>query len=126
MNDQEDEDVTGTIERSGELLHLKWGHGDVVRESDAKALMRRAKALSAGRTLPLLVEMAGLAWIDQGAQKAFAGTWPVTRAAVVGSSPVDRTLAGFYAGRHNPVHPTRFFTSLAEAMAWLMEEPPQP
>ncbi|TQJ33626.1 DUF7793 family protein [Arthrobacter sp. SLBN-122] len=121
MKDQEDEDVTGTIELSGTVLHLKWEHGDVVTESDARALMRRAKILSAGRTLPLLVEMTGLAWIDQGAQKAFAGTWPLTRAALVGTSPVDQTLAHFYAGRHTPVHPTRFFTSLDEAMSWLME-----
>ncbi|MGN7200823.1 DUF7793 family protein [Arthrobacter sp. SAFR-044] len=115
-------DVTGTIELSGELLHLKWGHGDVVTERDARALMKRARVLSAGRTLPLLVEMTGLAWIDQGALKAFAGTWPLTRAAVVGTSPVDQTIADFYMGRHKPAHPTRFFISMDEAMAWLADD----
>lgn len=121
MKDQGNEAVTGTIELSGELLHLKWVPGDVVTERDAKALMKRAGLLSAGRTLPLLVEITGVAWIDQGALKAFAGTWPLTRAAVVGSSPVDQTLADFYTGRHKPVHPTRFFTSMDEALAWLEE-----
>lgn len=116
------DDVTGTIELSGKLLHLKWEHGDVVTERDAEAMMKRAKVLSAGRTLPLLVEMTGVAWIDQGALKAFAGTWPLTRAAVVGTSPVDQTIADFYTGRHKPVHPTRFFTSMDEALAWLEEE----
>ncbi|MDQ0663200.1 hypothetical protein QFZ35_001698 [Arthrobacter ulcerisalmonis] len=126
MKDQGNEDVTGTLELSGAVLHLKWSHGDVVTERDAKALMSRAKVLSAGRTLPLLVEMTGLAWIDQRALKALAGPWPLTRAAVVGTSPVDQTLAAFYTGRHTPVHPTRFFTSVDEAMSWLMEEPPLP
>ena len=122
MEDQGDQDVTGTMELSGNMLHLKWAHGDVVTERDAVALMKRAKVLSAGRTLPLLVEMTGVEWIDQSALKAFAGTWPVTRAAVVGTSPVDQTIAHFYTGRHKPVHPTRFFTSMDQAMAWLMED----
>lgn len=119
-------DVTGTIELTGEMLHLKWAPGDVVTERDAVALMERARALSGGRPLPLLVEMTGLAWVDQGAFTAFAGYWPVTRAAVVGTSPVDQTLAGFYTGRHKPMHPTRFFTSVDEATAWLMEDPAVP
>ncbi|GGH90992.1 STAS/SEC14 domain-containing protein [Arthrobacter liuii] len=122
MTDQGDDDVTGTIELEGELLHLKWAPGDVVTERDARALMKRAQVLSAGRTLPLLAEITGVAWIDQGALKAFAGTWPLARAAVVGASPVDQTLADFYTGRHKPVHPTRFFTSMDEAMAWLRAE----
>ena len=114
--------VTGTIELSGEILCLKWTPGAVVRESDAKALMQRAAALSAGRTLPLLVEMAGMTWIDRRAQEAFASRWPVARAAIVGASPVDEAIVGFYIARHNPHHPTRFFTSRDEGMAWLMED----
>lgn len=68
------DDVTGTIELSGELLHLKWEHGDVVTEGDA----------------------------------------------------VDQSIADFYTGRHKPVHPTRFFTSVDEAMAWLAEDSVMP
>lgn len=119
-------DVTGTMELSGELLHLRWAHGDVVTERDAVALMQRAKELSGGRALPLLVEITGVEWIDQGALKAFAGIWPLTRAAVVGTSPVDQTLASFYTGRHKPVHPTRYFTSMDDAMAWLEEADNRP
>jgi hypothetical protein len=98
----------------------------VVRESDAKALMQRAAALSAGRTLPLLVEMTGMTWIDRRAQEAFASSWPLARAAIVGTSAVDEAIAGFYMARHHPAHPTRFFTSRDEAMGWLTEDPAQP
>lgn len=126
MEDEGHERVTGTMELSGEILCLRWTPGDVVRESDAKALMQRAAALSAGRTLPLLVELTGMKWIDQRAQEAFASRWPLARAAIVGASPVDEAIASFYIARHNPHHPTRFFTSKDEAMAWLMDDPALP
>ncbi|TLM84518.1 STAS/SEC14 domain-containing protein [Pseudarthrobacter sp. NamE2] len=126
MKDQEHEKVTGTIELLGQVLHLKWAPGAVVTERDARALMKRAAALSEGRALPLLVEMTGMTWIDQRAQETFARRWPLTRAAIVGTSPVDEAMGGFYIGRHKPAHTTRYFTSLDEAMTWLMEEPASP
>ena len=126
MEDLGSEGISGTIELSGQILCMTWAPGAVVTESDAKALMQRATALSAGRTLPLLVEMTGMKWIDGGAQKAFASSWPVTRAAIVGASPVDKAMVGFYIARHRPHHPTRFFTSRDEAMAWLAEDPVLP
>lgn len=119
MEDERLSGVTGTIELAGQILHLKWAPGAVVKESDAKALMKRATALSAGRVLPLLVEMAGMKWIDQRAQEAFAVPWPLAKAALVGASPVDKAIADFYMARHKPAHPTRFFTSTDEAMKWL-------
>ncbi|TLM88203.1 STAS/SEC14 domain-containing protein [Pseudarthrobacter sp. NamE5] len=126
MEDQGHNGTTGTLKLSGQILHLKWEPGSVVRESDARALMQRARALSAGQTLPLLVEMTGMTWIDQRAQEAFAAPWPLLRAAIVGSSPVDETIANFYTARHQPGHPTRFFTNLHEAMAWLVKDPSLP
>lgn len=126
MVDQGHEDIIGTIELTGQILCLKWAPGAVVRESDAKALMQRAAALSAGRTLPLLVEMTGMTWIDRRAQEAFASSWPLARAAIVGTSAVDEAIARFYMARHHPDHPTRFFTSRDEAMAWLTKDPAQP
>lgn len=122
----EDHGVTGTIELSGHVLCMKWKPGAVVTEKDARALMQHARELSAGRVLPLLVEMTGMTWINRAAQKAFAGTWPISRAAIVGASPVDAAIANFYTARHKPAHPTRFFTSTDEAMAWLAEDPAAP
>lgn len=117
----EDHGVTGTIELSGQVLCMKWKPGAVVTEKDARALMQRARTFSAGRVLPLLVEMTGMTWIERAAQEAFAGTWPISRAAIIGASPVDAAIANFYTARHKPIHPTRFFTSVPEAMAWLTE-----
>lgn len=119
----EDVGITGTIELSGQVLHLRWAPGATVTEKDAAVLMQRARDLSAGRNLPLLVEMTGMTWIDRAAQDAFAGTWPLSRAAIVGTSPVDAAIANFYMARHKPAHPTRFFTSVDEALAWLEADP---
>ena len=119
----DEEGVTGTIGLEGQMLHLQWAPGAVVTEKDARALMERARTLSAGRVLPMLVEMTGMKWIDQRAQETFARPWPVTRAAIVGTTPVDEAIAGFFVARHKPTHSTRFFTSRDEAIAWLMEDP---
>lgn len=121
MKDRAHEDVTGTVELVGQVLYLRWSPGAVVRENEAKALMERARALSAGATLPLLVEITGMKWIERRAQEAFAAPWPLSRAAIVGSSPVDEAIASFYIARHNPDHPTRFFTTTDDAMTWLRE-----
>lgn len=125
MKDHRHDDVPGTVELAGPMLHLKWAPGAVVRESDAKAVMEQARSLSGGRVLPLLAAITGMAGIDQRALKAFAGPWPLTRTAVIGASPVDEALAAFYIGRHKPVHPTRFFSSTDDAVAWLLEDTPE-
>jgi hypothetical protein len=111
-----------TIELSCQnVLHVRWTPGSVVTETDAKALKTRAAELSSGRALPMLVEMASMKWIDRRATKMFSEPWPLARMALVGASPVDEVIASFYTSRHNHACPTRFFTSIHEAMTWLKE-----
>lgn len=116
------ESCTVTVELSSqEFLHVRWTPGSIVTETDAKALKTRAAELSSGRTLPMLVEMASMKWIDRRATEIFAEPWPLARMALVGASPVDEVIASFYTSRHNHACPTRFFTSMDEAMTWLTE-----
>jgi hypothetical protein len=67
----------------------------------------------------MLVEMASMKWIDRRATEIFSAPWPLARMALVGASPVDEVIASFYTSRHNHACPTRFFTSMDEAMTWL-------
>ena len=67
------------------------------------------------------VEMASMTWIDRRSTEVFSACWPLARMALVGASPVDEVIARFYTARHNPACPTRFFTSMDEAMKWLTE-----
>lgn len=110
--------VTVTLSRQG-ILHVRWRPGAVVTETEAYALKSRAAELSSGRSLPMLVEMASMKWIDRRATQIFSDPWPLARMALVGTSPVDEVIASFYTSRHHPACPTRFFTSTDEAMTWL-------
>jgi hypothetical protein len=106
---------------SEDFLHVRWTPGAVVTETHAEALKSRAAELSSGRTLPMLVEMASMKWIDRSATAIFSAPWPLARMALVGASPVDEVIARFYTSRHNHACPTRFFTSMDDAMTWLMK-----
>jgi hypothetical protein len=104
---------------SEDVLRVRRTPGAVVTESDAKALKTQATELSSGRALPMLVEMANMKWIDRRATEMFSEPWPLARMALVGASPVDDVIASFYSSRHNHSCPTRYFTSIDEAMTWL-------
>ena len=120
-SERHDADVV-TVKLSGQFLHVRWAPGAVVSERDAQALMSRATEQSSGRILPMLVEMASMKWIDRCAREVFAAPWPLARMALVGASPVDEVMAGFYTARHTPTCPIRFFTSVDKAITWLTEE----
>ena len=122
MESEEQKAAIGTVELCGQVLYLRWRTGAAVGESDAKAMMNHVTELCSGRALPMLVQLASMEWIDRRAQEVFAAQWPLLRTAIVGTSPVDEVIAGFYTARHNPACPTRFFTSTDEAMTWLTEE----
>lgn len=61
----------------------------------------------------------------------FSGSWPLTRVAIIESSPVDHVVGAFYLARHTPPCPTRLFSYVAGALTWLRstlhpdETPPQ-
>jgi len=104
---------------SQHILNVRWAPGAIVRETDARALKNRVAELSLGRSLPMLVEMAAMEWIDRRAMAIFAAPWPLARMALLGECPVDEVIARFYTARHNHACPTQFFTSRDEAMGWL-------
>jgi hypothetical protein len=120
LNRQESGIVTIDLSRHG-YLHVRWTSGAVVTEIEAVALKSRAAELSAGRALPLLVEMGRMTWIDRRATEIFAAPWPLARMALVGANAVDEVIATFYAARHTHSCQTRFFTSVDEAVTWLTE-----
>jgi hypothetical protein len=117
-NGQESEIVTIELSRLG-YLHVRWTPGAVVTEIEATGLKSRAAELSSGQALPMLVEMASMKSIDRGAAEIFSAPWSLVRMALVGAGPVDKVIASFYASRHNHSCPTRFFTSMDEAMTWV-------
>ncbi len=69
---------------------------------------------------PLLVDMATTSAVSRGARAVFARTCQASRVALLGASPVDKVIANFVLAKNKTPRPKRFFTSRAEAMAWLM------
>lgn len=109
-----------TVELHGGVLHLRWVRGAVIDEKEALAAMAAISRVCQGRGHPMLVDMAAAAWLSCKARKVFARPCLVTRTALLGSSPVDRVIANYFLARSTPPHcPARYFTSRAEAMAWL-------
>lgn len=116
------------LERGGEpwalelragVIHLQWEHGRAVSEGTAREVMAQVSALSSRRRQPLLVGAHWMEALGYKARNVFAAGWPLTRVAVIGTSPVDEVIFVFYVARHQPACPTQFFRFEAEAVRWL-------
>lgn len=102
------------------ILLLHW-RGDLgIHLEDALSALKAIQAVSAGVEYPLLVNITGLGQVSSAARAAF-GTRHQRKVALLGASPVDRTIANYFIGVHQPPNPTRFFVSEPEAVQWLKE-----
>jgi hypothetical protein len=114
------------VELRDGVLYLRWVRGAVIDEKDALAAMAAVNRLYQGRRHPMLVDMAATAWLSCKARRVFARPCPVTRIALLGSSPVDRVIVTYFLTRCTPPCPTRYFTSHEEAITWLTGSSAQP
>lgn len=90
----------GTVELGAdEIIYLVWNPGIVLDVDDAHAA------------------------VTHQARSVFAEPCAASRIALLDSSPIDRVIANFTMGLHTLPCPTRFFTSRAEATAWLLNTP---
>lgn len=102
------------------ILQLKWACHAIIRSSDAEAAMHMVNELCGQTQRPLLVDMATTSKVSRGARVVFARTCQASQVALLGASPVDKVIANFVLAMNKPPRPKRFFTSRAEALAWLM------
>lgn len=113
----------GTVQlRSDDIIHLIWNPKARIEGQDARAAMAAVNKVAGELEYPMLVDMATTQSVSREARSVFSIPCAANRIALLGSSPVDRILANFFLGVHIPPCPTRFFTSRAEAMEWLMED----
>lgn len=112
----------GTLRlRSDGILHIVWEPKASLEEADIKAAMARVNDVCQGTQRPLLVEMANVETVSHAARAVFSTPSSASRIALLGSTPVDRVVANFRGPQSHPC-PTRFFTSEAEAVDWLLED----
>jgi hypothetical protein len=101
---------------SGGILESVWTPGAFVDVDDARDAMRATERISQGRRLPMLSVMTDVE-ISAAARYEFAKSVDVVAIAVLGSSAVDRVVAA--ATSRDTRYPHEFFTSRADAVAWL-------
>lgn len=109
----------GFVELRDGVVFLRWTPGVTIEGQDAAAAVTAVRTLSRGSRYPLLIDMAGTAWVSTKARRLFAASDVALRIALLGESPVDRVMATFFLGRLRSPCPACFFTSAEEAMRWL-------
>lgn len=100
------------------FLTLRWQRGVEITYPHGVAAARALAELHGPTPLPLLVHMHGIAGVTPEARAGMAAYRGYSRVALVGEDAVDEVMSGF---SHRSPTPTRFFTSEAEALAWLRE-----
>ncbi|QDW29945.1 STAS/SEC14 domain-containing protein [Arthrobacter sp. KBS0702] len=115
-------DGKGRLGLRGPYFHLFWAPESQVDADDALASIEAMRGLG-GTARPLLLEISGVT-LSNAARAAFAHAQPASAVAMLGSSVVD-TVMGAALSRHDHC-PHAYFTSEAEALAWLDSLAAQP
>ncbi|MFP3579455.1 STAS/SEC14 domain-containing protein [Arthrobacter sp. SIMBA_036] len=103
---------------------MTWSPGVRLDAEMALAALAAVNGLANGASLPLMVDMAGMAFLSNGARQVFAAPSTASRVALVGASPVDRMLADYQLGTGPVPCPVRFFMSRDDALTWLGQARP--
>ncbi|MFS0717570.1 STAS/SEC14 domain-containing protein [Arthrobacter sp. 1P04PC] len=106
---------TLTLDRSG-ILRLSWAKGSSVEAVDAMESVLAVGKVSAGRMLPLLIDISDVD-VSAGARNHYLESRFVCAVALVGATNVDRVVAAWM--RRGNDCPQRYFTDLSDAEAWL-------
>ncbi len=106
------------------VVVVRWMPGIEITGPLASAAMATVDKLNGDHKRPLLVDMTGTVNVTRDARGAFSRECQVSRMALVGRSAVDRMIVNFALKVSRIAIPSRFFTSLPVAMAWLREHEP--
>jgi hypothetical protein len=95
-----------------------------VNVNQAHAMIQTRLALCAGKAYPFLADVSKLKSIDRAAREAFShgeGIRLMPACALIVNSPVNKVLGNFFMAVNKPNIPTRLFTSIDDAKAWLKQ-----
>ncbi len=98
---------------------LRWVEGSVISGPDAVDVLETSFRLACKKPYAILVDMTTIVHQTREARAVFNAEPRVIAAALLGTCPMDEVLAG---GAHSAVHPTSYFTSEHEAVAWIARQ----
>lgn len=124
MSDSAELDRAFSLHVDENVVVVRWMPGVEITGPLASAAMATVDKLNGDHKRPLLVDMTGTANVTRDARGVFSGECQVSRMALVGRSAVDRMIVNFALKVSRIAIPSRFFTSLPLAMAWLREHEP--
>lgn len=122
MRDGEVKLRTGTFWKEDGVLWGECFEGAEEGVEDAKEQIVAQRKMIDGRPLPFLMDIRRVRSLSREARAYFAGaeSAEVFRAtALIVSSPLSRAIGNFFLGLNRAKMPTRLFTSVDEALAWL-------
>lgn len=93
--------------------------GGVVTGAMAATAAEEVDRLAGSSKMPMLLVLTGVEALTRGARTVFGNAGSLEAVAVLGVSPVDRVIANFLLGGNVQPCPTRYFSTEAEALAWL-------
>lgn len=104
------------------LAYACFHDGAEVTGDDAHDNLTQLERLIPGRRAPVLVDLRPIRSQSAEARAVFAGPEATNVTIAVGlviGSPLSRVLGNFYMGFNRPQTPSRLFSSVADAEAWL-------
>jgi len=101
------------------VLLVCWPPNATIEVPEALAAIAHLEQLGGNAPRPVLVDMCGMRYASSAALNRFARTISATRMALVGTSPVERTIVQFFQAIHRPSYPVAYFAQNAEALEWL-------
>lgn len=101
------------------LLRLQWAPGTFITYEIAVQAARVLEKLGGGQTLPLLVDIAGVAGLAAEARTGMNAYRGFSIIALLGDHPVGTVLAAF---AKQSLTPTAYFTDEESALRWLAQQ----
>lgn len=111
------------VEIEQDVCVCSWDAGAHVTAEDAEQALAAEVAALAGRRMPLLARLGGIASMDRDARRVFGSASPdsgITALALLATSPVQRVVANFFLTINPPAIPARVFTDERAARRWLL------
>ncbi|HEY1158370.1 MAG TPA: hypothetical protein VGE95_19060 [Arthrobacter sp.] len=108
-----------TASCDGDLLRLQRVPEALITYPTAVRAARVLEGLSGGRTLPLLVNLAGVAGLTPEARAGMNAYRGFSAVALIGDGAMGKVVAAF---SQRALTPTAYFTDESEALTWLSEQ----
>jgi hypothetical protein len=105
--------------REGGYFSVRWFPGSTIGEQNAKDALAAVASLGGDQKISMLIDITGIAGLNREARAVFARHRAARKVALLGTSPVDRLIAGYFAALDPRLVATPYFTNRNDAEAWL-------